>query len=152
MIDFRNRPKDSYIHEADWQALYVLTEHWKSELLFYNDDLKFLHHLIGNYFMRISKKDSLDMVREIGVGLLEMENESSILLEKVNKHLQHLAELIENPIANDSQTFRAEHEKLEDDFSNFVKAFRKDRKEVFTITEYIIDGEEIAPRLNLISE
>lgn len=92
------------------------------------------------------------MVREIGVGLLEMENESSILLEKVNKHLQHLAELIENPIANDSQTFRAEHEKLEDDLSNFVKAFRKDRKEVFTITEYIIDGEEIAPRLNLISE
>ncbi|MFT6796350.1 MAG: hypothetical protein ACJART_001489 [Maribacter sp.] len=83
MIDFRARPQDSYIHKADWQTLYVLTEHWKSELLFYNDDLKFLHHPIGNYFMRISKKD---------------------------------------------------------------------RKEDFTITEYIIAGEEIAQRFNLISE
>lgn len=39
---------------------------------------------IGNYFMRILKKDSLNMIRKIEVGLLEMENESSILLEQVN--------------------------------------------------------------------
>ena len=29
MRDFRNRPKDNYINEADWQKLYVLPEDWK---------------------------------------------------------------------------------------------------------------------------
>ncbi|MFT5737114.1 MAG: hypothetical protein ACJAWH_000803 [Maribacter sp.] len=38
--------------------------------------------------------------------------------------------MIENPFAYDSYTLRAENEKFEDDFSNFMKAFRKDRKEV----------------------
>src|SRR5665811_322155 len=65
MSDFRSRPKDQYIHEADWQQLYVLTEHWKSDLSFYEGDLKFLHHLIDKYFMWISKKEHIDMVREI---------------------------------------------------------------------------------------
>jgi len=97
--DFRNRPKGSYIHEADWQQLYTSTEHWKSNLQFYNDDLKFLHHLIDKYFMWISKKGNIDMVREIEVGLLEMDNQCGALLKQVNKHLHHLAELIDNPLA-----------------------------------------------------
>jgi len=42
MNNFRNRPKYNYIHEADWQQLIILTEHWKSDLLFYKDDIRFL--------------------------------------------------------------------------------------------------------------
>ncbi len=53
MSSFRSRPKDRYIEEGDWQPLYVLTEHWKSDLSFYAEDLKFLAHLIDNYFMWI---------------------------------------------------------------------------------------------------
>ncbi len=152
MNDFRSRPKDKYIQEADWQKLYTLTEHWKSDLQFYNDDLKFLHHLIDRYFMWISKKESIDMVREIEVGLLEMDNRCGALLNRINKHLHHLAELIDNPFAYDSHQFRKEHEQLEDDLTEFVKNFRKNRKEVFTITEYVIDGEEMVRRHSLVSK
>lgn len=152
MSDIRNRPKGSYIHEADWQELHILTEHWKSDLEFYNDDLKFLHHLIDKYFMWISKKENIDMVREIEMGLLEMDNHSSTLLQQVNTHLHHLAELIDNPFAYDSHKFRTEHEQLDDELATFVKVFRKNRKEVFAITEYVIDGEEMVRRLNLVSK
>lgn len=152
MSDFRNRPKGSYIHEADWQLLYILTEHWKSDLEFYNDDIKFLRHLIDKYFMWISKKENIDMVREIEVGLLDMDNESSTLIHKVNKHLHHLSELIDNPFTYDSHKFRTEHEKLEDDLAKFGKDFRKNRKEVFTITEHIIDVEELVRKLKIVSK
>ncbi len=152
MSDFRNRPKASYIHEADWQLLYVLTEHWKSDLLFYNDDLKFLHHLIVKYFIWMSKKENIDMVREIEVELLEMDKRCGTLLDRANEHLHHLAELIDNPFAYDSHKFRTEHEQLEDDLAKFVKHFRKNRKEVFTITEHVIDGEELVRKLNLVSK
>ncbi|MFK5973327.1 MAG: hypothetical protein QM485_08600 [Flavobacteriaceae bacterium] len=62
MNDFRKRPKDNFIQETNCQELYVLTNHWKSDLLFYKDDLIFLHHLIDKYFIWITKKDNLTKV------------------------------------------------------------------------------------------
>ena len=60
MKNFRIRPKDNYINEASWEQLYVLTEHWKSDLVFYHKDLRFLHLLIDKYFMWISNKENID--------------------------------------------------------------------------------------------
>lgn len=148
MNNFRNRPKDNYIHEASWEQLYVLTEHWKSDMLFYKDDLRFLHHLIDNYFLLLSKRENIDMVQEIEVKLLEVDKQCDMLLEKINKHLHHLAELIDDPFIFVSDTFRNEHELLEDDLAQFVKDFRANRKEIFTITEHIIDRKTLSRHFN----
>ncbi|MGS0524262.1 hypothetical protein ACU8V7_02750 [Zobellia nedashkovskayae] len=100
--------------------------------------------------MWISKKENIDMVRQIEVGLVEMDNQSSKLLQHVNTNLHHLAELMDNPFAYDSNKFRTEHQQIEDDLASFVKSFRKNRKAVFSITEHVIDAEEMVRRLNLI--
>ncbi|WP_273565729.1 hypothetical protein [Maribacter halichondriae] len=147
MSNFRSRPNDQYIHEADWQQLYVLTEHWKSDLSFYEDDLKFLRNLIDKYFMWISEKENIDMVREIEVSLLNIEKQCGSLAYRVNKHPHHLAELIDNPFAYDSHKFRAEHQQLEDDIATFVKDFRSNRKEVFTVTDYLMDTEQFVKQV-----
>ena len=151
MSNFRNRPKDNYIHEADWKSLFVLAEHWKSDMAFYNEDLKFLHHLIDKYFMWIAKKDNIDMVREIEVSLIDTDKKCDGLVKKIDTHLHHLAELINSPFAYDSHIFRTEHEQLEDDLTLFVKQFRANRKEVFAITELVINGEEMVKRLGLVT-
>jgi hypothetical protein len=151
MNDFRYRPKNNFIQTANWQELFTLTEHWKSDLLFYKDDLRFLHKLIDNYFMYISKKENIDLVLDIEVNLLKVDRQCASLLKKTNEHLHHISELIDNPFANHSAQFRTEHEILEDAFSQFVKDFRKNRKDVFGITEHIMDGEELVRRLNIIS-
>jgi len=148
MIEFRNRPNDNYIHEADWQKLYVLTEHWKSDLLFYKDDLTFLDHLIDKYFIWISKKENIDLVRDIELNLLQIYKQGNSLLKRVNKHLHHLAELIDDPFKYDSHEFRKEHEQLENDIAAYVIAFRKNRKETFVITEYVVDTEKFVHILN----
>jgi hypothetical protein len=92
------------------------------------------------------------LVREIEVGLLKMDNQCGALLIQVNKHLHHLAGLIYNPFAYESHRFITEHKQLEDDDTAFVKDFRKNRKEVFLITEYVIEGEELVRKLNLVSK
>lgn len=147
MSDFRSRPKDQYIEEANWQQLYVLTEHWKSDLSFYEGDLKFLHHLIDKYFMWISKKEHIDMVREIEVNLLATDEQCESMLNRVNENLHHLASLIDNSFANDSNEFRIEHANLEDDITTFVKTFRSNRKEIFTVTNYLMDTEELVKQV-----
>ncbi|WP_282068995.1 hypothetical protein [Olleya namhaensis] len=150
MSDFRNRPKNNFIHEATWEQLYVLTEHWKSDIEFYKQDLKFLHHLIDKYFLYLTKKENIDVILEVEVSLLEVEKQCSILLQRIDKHLHHLSALVEDPFTYVSDKFREEHEQLEDDLSQFLKDFRKNRKEVFSITEHMMGGEELIKQLNVL--
>jgi len=143
MSDYRYRPKGNYIHEADWQKLYLLTEHWKSDLEFYRDDLRFLQHLIDKYFIWMTKKENLEEVREIETDLVETDRNCDRLLKKTNKHLTHLADLIDDSFKYDSHVFRTEHEGLEEDIADFVKSFRANRKGVFAITEHVMDSEKL---------
>ncbi|MEK6152280.1 hypothetical protein WIW50_03430 [Flavobacteriaceae bacterium 3-367] len=143
MSEYRNRPKGIYIQQAPWDELYVLTQHWKSDLEFYRDDLRFLHHLIDKYFMWITEKENLDLVKEIKKNLFTTGKQSKDLLAKVGKHLIQLGQLVENPNSGEAAIFKMEHEHLEDEIADFVKSFRQNRKEVFAITEYIIDSEQL---------
>jgi len=142
MGDFRNRPNGVNTLEANWEALYILTKHWKTDLLFYRDDLNFLDHLIDKYIIWISKKEDMEAVRNIDNSILKTAKNCTDLLKMVDKHLTHLVNLIENPFRYDSHSFRAEHQQLEDDITNFVKDFRNNRREVFEVTKMVMDSDE----------
>lgn len=142
MGDFRNRPNGNYIFDANWKELYVLTKHWKSDLLFYKDDLKFLDHLIDKYFIWISKKEYSDAMRSIEKSIIKTDKICANLLKRAEKHLTHLAGLMEDPFKYDSNQFRDEHQQLEDDISNFVKTFRDNRKEVFEVISLVVERDD----------
>lgn len=148
MTNFRSRPKDGYIFNASWEELYVLAKHWQSDLLFYKDDMRFLGNLMNKYFIWISRIETIEMVRNIEAKLAETEIKCESLLERIQLHLTHLTNLMEDAFKYDTQKFRAEHLKLENDIAEFVKDFRKNRNEVFTVTEYFIGSEEFLYRLN----
>ena len=143
MENFRSRPKSNYIQNTQWQELYILTEHWKSDLLFYKDDLRFLRRLVDKYFIWIKNEDNLDGVRKVGEAILKATRECDELLNRVKEHLSHLA----NSAENDSKRFRTEHEELEDEIAEFVKRVRKNRKQLFKITEYVMENEKLQGHL-----
>jgi len=133
--------------ESTWQELYIITKHWKSDIQFYKDDLKFLQHLINKYLIWITKKNNLDNVMLIGSNLLKTSKQCEQLNDAIDKHLSHLAGLIKDPFKNDYQSIKVEHLALEDQFSEFLKLFRKNKKETFAITEYVVDDEQLIHHL-----
>mgnify|MGYP001815765567 CR=1 FL=1 len=135
--------KQNNLGEVKWQELYILTDHWKSDLDFYKDDLRFLHHLIDKYFIWITKDDNLKMVKDIEKNLFEIKKKSVDLTEELIIHRGNLGLMVENPVQSSNPQFLKDHEILEEKVANFVKLFRSNRKEVFNITEYIIDSEEL---------
>ncbi len=143
MNDFRKRPKGKYIQNANWSELYVLTEHWKSDLNFYKDDLRFLKFLINKYFIWLTIEENVKEVKSIEKSLHDTEVICNNLIEKVKKHLIQLGDLSENTNLESARIFRIEHEHLEDEISEFVKSFRINRKKVFKITEHIVDSEKL---------
>lgn len=149
LISLRNRPNGTYTFDANWQELYVLTEHWKSDLLFYKDDLNFLDHLIDKYFIWISKKEDIDIVRKIDASIAKTSKQCSNLLKRIDKHLAQLANLMNNPFKYDSHKFRNEHQQLEDDITKFLKAYRANREKVFAITKHIIESDEFIRQITV---
>ncbi len=142
MDTFRNRPKDDYIQNSQWQELHVLTQHWKSDLHFYSDDLKFLSHLLDKYFIWITKKDNLKAVRMVGEQVLSDIKTCKKLQKQIDEHLSHIAGILQEPSRHNSKIFRAEHQELEDKIAKFVKTVRKNRKQVFAVTTKVLDSEE----------
>lgn len=143
MSDLKARPKANFIEETDWQKRYVLTNHWKSDLLFYMDDLKFLHNLIEKYFIWITKKNNLKEVQQVGNHILKDAKQCRFLLEKTEKHLSHLANLIDEPFKNDSSQIGDDHQELEESIALFAKTIRKNKKQLFSVTERVLDDEQL---------
>lgn len=140
---YRSRSKRNYIQDTDWDELYILTKHWKSDLLFYKQDLRFLNKLLNKYFIWITKKENLDAVKTIGQNVLKDKRTGKKLLKRIDQHLAHIAQTIDYPFKHDSSVFRKEHQDLEDDIAKFYKTVRKNRKQMFSVTEHIMDSESL---------
>lgn len=140
---FRSRPKGEYIQKANWEELYVLTQHWKNDLEFYKEDLRFLHRLIDKYFIWITREENSDAVRKIADSLQKVNDKCRDLLEKTSRHLSRLGDFVKESGSAGERLFRIEHEHLEDEIADFVKLFRKNRRDVFSITEHVVDSEKL---------
>ncbi len=127
-----------------WDEVYVLTDHWKSDLAFYKDDLQFLHHLVDKYIIWITKEENLGMVREIMQNINELERRCEELLASVGEHMRGIGVQIDRPGAGGETELKDRHHELEGKISLFIKDFRANRKEVFRITEYVMDSEHLS--------
>jgi hypothetical protein len=98
---------------------------------------------LNKYFIWITKKENLDAVKSIGQSILNDRQKGKELTGRVDEHLTHIAQTIDDPFKHDTRLFRDEHQELEDDIAKFYKTVRKNRKQVFSITEHIIDSESL---------
>ena len=144
----KNTQQENFVTEYAWQEIFLLTKHWKSDIEFYKDDLKILMKLINKYSIWITKDENLKKVSEIDNGLHKLVKKCKNLAKSIDKHLEHIAVLInDDPFKYDSQKFKDEHVELENKISKFVKKFRKNKKDTFAITEFIVEDEKLMRHL-----
>ncbi|MDX2173623.1 MAG: hypothetical protein SFY56_10900 [Bacteroidota bacterium] len=148
MKEFRLRPKKDYLHTATWEDIYALSEHWLTDLEFFKDELNFLDILIGKYFLMMLKNESVDKIHNITSKISGLIKEQQVLTEKINKHLKDLSLLMENAFNTSEQWFRNDHVDLEERLTLFTDNFRNIKKEIFMITEYVIENQKLKHLLN----
>jgi hypothetical protein len=138
MGNSKDKPQTDFNWEAQWQQLYLLAEDRYSDLQFYKDDLRFVSSY--RHFMGLTLNANLDEMR-ISKSIISRELGLRCINRKDRLHLKHLAELIDAPYKYDSHQCRTDHEKLEIEIDDFVKNFRKTKKEIFAITEKVMKKE-----------
>jgi hypothetical protein len=146
MENLKHKTKTDFNWEAQWQQMYLMAEDRYSDLQFYKEDLKFLYQLIDKYFTGITRNANLDKMRKLAKKLTEEDKACDALLDKTALHLKNLAALIDAPYKYDAHQSRNEQEKLENEIDTFVQNFRKNKKEIFSITEKVMK-KEIQKRL-----
>lgn len=143
MENLRFRPSNNYINNASWEELHVLTDKWKSDLEFYNFELNFLHKLIDKYYIWLTNDELVTEVEAAASKIFVADKSRKTLNIETINHLRHIEEILENEFKFDAQTFRKEHEVLENKFTNFCKNFQLLKKEVFMLTEQVLDTENV---------
>ncbi len=147
MKDHQNSPAENVVMQADWKQMYILTEHWLSDLKFHRDEIKFLHHLTNKYVLWLTRFEHVEMVRNVGGMLKQVQTECLELLKKTEAHLKHLTFLRENPFSHDSRDLLNEHGALEQALAGFAKHFRTAKKEAFKVMENLSDSPEVVEHL-----
>ncbi len=134
--------------ESDnWKMLYILTEHWQSDLRFFEDELRFLRDLIDKYFFRLIDEANMEKTRKHVTRLAKLETQRAILSRSVTRHLQHLANFLENPFPYNTQSYRDEHAKLEIGVVEYLKNFRQMKRDIFGLLNTVMESEKTNPLL-----
>ncbi|GAA0189915.1 hypothetical protein GCM10009122_50880 [Fulvivirga kasyanovii] len=142
-MELRMQLKSDFFNQASWEQLYIITDHWKSDLCFYHDETKFLKHLVDRYSIWLTLPDNIEQVRQVSEKLQVCERFKNDLLDTIARHMKHIKDMIENPFVHNEQAFREEHAQLEEDVADYVKSHRNLKKEIFAITEEVVESEKL---------
>ena len=142
-MELRMQLKSDFFNQASWEQLYIITDHWKSDLCFYHDETKFLKHLVDRYSIWLTLPGNIEQVRQVSEKLQVCERFKNDLLDTIARHMKHIKDMIENPFVHNEQAFREEHAQLEEDVADYVKSHRNLKKEIFAITEEVVESEKL---------
>jgi hypothetical protein len=126
----------------DWKHMFVIAEHWKSDLDFFVDELNFFRKLLDKYLFTLIDEKHIGDTLPLVTSLKQFEKKRIELERKVNAHLTKLTDLVQNPFAQDSQLSMDLHSKLEGSMVDFAKNFRSLKKEVFRLSEDAMESNK----------
>lgn len=144
METFKSRLQKGQINEAEWQELYILTRHWKEDLDFYREDLQFLQQLINRYSIWIKSTENSKAANTLLADLHRLTNDSKLLLKKIDQHLEQLSSMMQGNKGINTEDILQDQENLENSIAEFIKEFRTNRKQVYMVSEKIMDSEDLS--------
>ena len=137
-----NTTKTSVSTTTDFQTLYLEVEKWISKLLFYTDELKFLQNLLDRYFTEILEHENLDEMRESMMRLQDLKYRCDKLVIRTKRYRNNLTEAVDNKDLMAAENRLPKHRELHDDIANFSKGLNSFKKEIFFITELVLETKK----------
>ena len=119
-----------FVHQCSTEELYVLTRHWLSDILFFEQELEFFRSLLQRCFSPI-QKDGVTQIELIETKFRDLKTHLMLLKEGVNIHQIKLGEILDEKRISDSSDFNIIQSRLEGELFDFIKTFRVVKQELF---------------------
>ncbi|AGA80145.1 hypothetical protein [Echinicola vietnamensis] len=133
---FGDQKESSNVHQnGDLSTeFYALGEHWRSDLAFYQDEIRFLKELMAGYFHHFLEDLDFNFSRKIENRLAILDRRREEVDDKVSRQLHEISQGCYTGRPVSREVFRRQEE-LEALVALFAKDFRILKKQIFRLTE-----------------
>ena len=132
--------KESLIDDLMRQA--VIVKHWQSDVAFFQDEIYFLATLMDTYLKWLMIDENIGRTRVVASQVAKTGNECKLLDQQLRRHLEAISSAIKERSPEADKELMQEQERLESVFTKYVKEFREIKKEVFSLTERVMESEK----------
>ena len=132
-----------------WQHLYKDAVHNRSDLMFYDLELRFLRNLLGRYLLWLMEDSGLPKIQPAVEKLQHMENQTKVLQTANESLINRVGLLVENPFAQDESRIREDFRKEMEGIQELVTGFRETKNEIFNLVEQTLRTEKARRMLGM---
>ena len=139
-------PSQGYtiLEVADLGTLHRQSKVWLSDIAFREEEAGFLKSLLQKHFVHFLAEEGIDTIGKISNELEQLaDNDLKELQQRIEKHENYLARIIENPLLCEEEAYRQEHRSLDERFGNFHVDFLAVKRRIFGAAEQVLRIERI---------
>lgn len=126
-----------FSHSCSAEELYVLTGHWLSDMIFFEQEIEFYQSLIRDYFLPATSKKEGSIINDIELRLIDTLSLKKVLKENIIAHQNKLSITLGKVNRENQFYYTAIQTELEGELFDFIKSFRQVKHELFEANKYI---------------
>ncbi len=138
--------KDELQIETELEKLYEINKHHITELIFFDDEVRFLKGLINKYFVKELQNEHINKSQMIDIRLSQLVLIKSNISKDILLHQGNLHVKFKDINNHEYYFFKLESDRVEEEMKDLNRNFKHIKKEIFQLSKEIIGFE------NLISE
>ncbi len=125
-----------FLHQFSVEELYVLTTHWMSDIVFFEQEINYFQSLIARYFLPNMGEGNMMLIESLSSNFESLELRKEQLRSKIVEHQTRLSGLLEVSEVENEAELNAMHSDLEGKLFDFVKTLRQIKLEFFNATKF----------------
>ena len=125
-----------FLHQFSVEELYVLTTHWQSDIVFFEQEINYFQSLITRYFLPNVEEQNVLLIKSISSHFEFLNNRKEQLKENILEHQNRLSILLDSSHVENEAEFNVFHSDLEGKLFDFIKSLRQIKLEFFNATKF----------------
>jgi hypothetical protein len=119
-----------FSHQCSAEEMFVLTMHWLSDIVFFEQEIQFFQSLIHNY-LHSEIDEQISHIAIIASKFKELGSRKELLKEEIISYQNRLAAILDKNNADKPSYINVMQYKLEGEIFDFIKIFRYTKLELF---------------------
>jgi len=127
--------------EDELQELYILSNHWMSDIHFEEDEIRFLKKIINNYLVPGLKSGQLNEIADFNKTLTRQDENIANLKNKIAGLLKFIGGLVNDSNAEIRIDLVEKFAALEAEMKTLFESVKQVKKSLFSFTEEVMKAE-----------
>ena len=127
---------NGFLHSFSIEELYVLTTHWLSDIVYFEQEISYFQSLISRYFLPNVEEENVLLIKSLSSHFESLTLRKEQLRSSIIEHQEKLSKMLDEIHVEDESHYNATHSAIESKFFDFIKTLRQVKPEFFNATKF----------------